>query len=131
MSKPSKTASNRVQIPQNVMNDIHYVTYCLGPSLSAAHRPPVTPVSAPPTFKIFEIFAKNRKFSIFFQKSYFGPKSIKTHFLDTLKAQKGVPHPYIVTNPPKQHHQTRRIRKNVKKSKIFDFFTSHNLVQNR
>ena len=83
--------------------------------LSSSTMPGHRPSKIPKNVKKSKIFD-------FFQKSYFGPKPIKTHFLDTFEAPKGMPHPYIATNTPQQHHQTRKIRKNVKKSKFFVFF---------
>ena len=78
----------------------------------------------------FRNFFKKSKIFDFFQKSYFGPKCIKTMFLDALTAANVMPHPNIAPKSPYGHHRVPKIRKNVETSKIYDFFKSHISAQN-
>ena len=61
----------------------------------------------------------------FFQKSYFGPKCIKTTFLDALTAPKIMPHPNIAPKSPYGHHRVPKIRKNIQKYIIYIFQKSY------
>ena len=67
--------------------------------------------------KKLEKSTKSRKMW-FFQKSYFGPKCIKTTFLDPLTVHKRMPHPNIASKSPHDHHRVPKFRKIVKTYKL-------------